>query len=149
MRAGGRFRKAIAYGREVKMSEQKIVVPEEMLKAVIDHHPVRGMLQDDPALFGMDTLRVCLKVALEWLAENPIVPTKEDSEELTREWHSKYAHLGKDGFWIWAYREMQRRMFLAPEEPMIGEETVGQFCARYQKIGDAVIEAFRRGRESK
>ena len=30
MRAGGRFRKAIAYDREVKMSEQKIVVPEGM-----------------------------------------------------------------------------------------------------------------------
>ena len=137
MRAGGRFRKAIAYDREVKMSEQKIAVPEGMYQAALK-------FQDS----GIQC-EAALRAALEWLAENPIVPTKEDSEELTREWHSKYAHLGKDGFWIWAYREMQRRMFLAPEELMIGEETVGQFCARYQKIGDAVIEAFRRGRESK
>ncbi len=36
-----------------------------------------------------------------------------------------------------------------PETEMIGQETINEFCSRYQRIGDAVIEAYRRGKESK
>ena len=35
------------------------------------------------------------------------------------------------------------------ETEMIGQETINEFCSRYKWIRDAVIEAYRRGKESK
>ena len=56
------------------MNEKKIVVPEGMLKAVMEYH------DEDFPRFTMDQLvrlRGDLEAALLWLSENPIVPSKE------------------------------------------------------------------------
>ena len=117
---------------------KRIVVPDGMYQAALK-------FQDS----GIQC-EAALRAALEWLAENPIIPTKEQCDAIYDD--SPYNDMEDYENRLssqWAFSEWQRRMFLAPEEPMIGEETVGQFCARYQKIGDAVIEAYRRGRESR
>lgn len=49
------------------MSEYKI--PEGMLKAVIEHHPAKGRIADDPHVMSTTTLNVCLESALRWLLE--------------------------------------------------------------------------------
>ena len=102
MRAGGRFRKAIAYDREVKMSEQKIAVPEGMYQAALK-------FQDS----GIQC-EAALRAALEWLAENPVIPTDEQITDFygyESEAGVSYQFLQRFAKWF------QVRMFLAPPGP--------------------------------
>lgn len=120
-----------------------IKIPEGMLKAVsaaLAEHWKERTLADG------STVDVALEAALRWLAENPIVPTDEQAKELWN--HPKVLH-GSEHYAKAMARDWQRMMFLAPEPEYIGSEELGRFCARYQRIDEAVIEAYRRGKESK
>jgi len=91
-------------------------------------------------------LESILESALRWLSENPIVPSDEQLEAMIQQARK----IGDPylGLWREVVVEWQRRMFLAPEPEYIGEEEIGQFCGRYQRIDEAVREAYRRGKES-
>jgi len=122
--------------------EKKIVVPEGMMKAAIFAwrlHPIRGYPPEDAVCKAVEA-------ALRWLSEHPIVPTQKQSRKL-------YADVPQgllvDEVPSWYAVEWQRRMFLAPESEMIGQEPLEQFCSRFRTIGEAVLEAYRRGKEAK
>lgn len=96
------------------MSEKKYVVPEGMLKAAIES------VQDG----GFDRYRKFLETAIQWLAENPIVPSgrhlQEMSDSLTKQgdvYHSTEAYC----------TEWQRRMFLRPQIGKFAEATARSF----------------------
>ena len=111
-----------------------IKVPEERLLRVVDK------------VGSSPTVRECCTAFAEDLSENPIVPTDEQAKELWN--HPKVLH-GSEHYAKAMARDWQRMMFLAPEPEYIGSEELGRFCARYQRIDEAVIEAYRRGKESK
>lgn len=94
------------------MSDKKIVVPEGMFDAAMEAVqaiPMRGNVG------SIDRVNGALKAALRWLSENPIVPTKEQWDELRRT--------------CWVPDELQavewqRRMFLAPQPEQVVEVRV-------------------------
>lgn len=100
------------------MSDKQYVVPEGMLKAV--HDASRNFEQRLPEGFYFAPL---LKAALRGLSENPIVPTDEQIDSMSRG-----LHWGWDSEWRTHVRdwcvEWQRRMFLAPE-PAVPEGIKG------------------------
>lgn len=113
----------------------------------------KGMLEAALEGLGIEVVharrkyvKAALEAALRWLAENPIVPTDEQAKELWN--HPKVLH-GSEHYAKAMARDWQRMMFHAPEPEYIGSEELGRFCARYQRIDEAVIEAYRRGKESK
>ena len=78
-----------------------IKVPEGMLKAALERWPLHG----DEDHRTLDRL----EAALQWLSENPIVPTSEQSEELAERSGISTGNVQ------YALSLWQRRMFLAPE----------------------------------
>jgi hypothetical protein len=91
----------------------KIKVPEGMLKAVIDHHPTRGMIKDDPDARGLTTIEAIVEAALRWQRENAPMPTKEQTDAAGSEFALSRETCGSFGHW-WA-GEWPRRMYDAPE----------------------------------
>ncbi len=91
------------------MSEKKIVVPDFMVQA-----GATGFLAKGSPLEPMAAAGAVLIESLRWLAENPIVPRDKEANELSDKW---FANPGRntEAFWRYAYSEVQRRMFLAPE----------------------------------
>jgi hypothetical protein len=119
------------------MREKKIVVPNGMCVAVMNHAGLDGRLTD-PALVRAD-----LASALAWLSENPIVPTSEQYSALMGEFCVQQHNEGSGS---WVMREWQRRMFLAPE-PEFPE--IADVLKDFRVEGDAyyaIIEAYRRGK---
>ena len=122
------------------MNETKIKVPEGMLQA--------GRAVYSGYVTAEEGARRILIAALRWLSENPVVPTDCFMRDM----------LNRDFFggdnWndpqvIEFCVEWQRRMFCVPEQEYIGEEKLENFCCRYQRIDEAVREAYRLGQESK
>jgi len=95
--------------------------------------------------YGVFT-RPVLEAALRWLSEHPVVPSQEQANAIAREYRGYPPHCCSTQYVI---AEWQRRMFLASEQKMIGYETLDQFCSRFQTIGEAAFEAYRRGQKSK
>lgn len=94
------------------MNERKIVVPEGMLKAA--HIAVGNGIY----FFGqLNVTRTALEAALKWLAENPIVPTREWLAEQLGMCH---VTLLPETAASRIIAEWQRRMFLAPPSPTDG-----------------------------
>ncbi len=101
--------------------KKKIVVPPEMLKAVVS-----AMLKNPVEYTGLrnfekdvaKSIAFGLEAALLWIGENPIVPTEEQAQEMAR-----FGPLRDVNFLC---AEWQRRMFLAPEPevPESVEETI-------------------------
>lgn len=122
----------------------KYLIPDGMSKAAdVAISKARGTMRD---LTGGRIKEITLESAIEWWSKNPIVPTEEQLGQM-----SLSGCVALNGNWDGKLlcAEWQRRVLLVLEPEMIGEETVGQFCARHQTIGEAVIEAYRRGKESK
>ena len=117
------------------MGEKRVVVPEGMYDAAMKY-------QDSGIQCG-----AALEAALRWLSENPIVPSVEQCDAIRDV-------LGpREDLMQWQVKEVafewQRRIFLAPEPEMIGEETLDRFCARFRTIGEAALEAYRLGQQSR
>jgi hypothetical protein len=91
----------------------KVAVPKGMLEAAI--YAVwrsAGVSEGHVAPY----VQVGLEAALRWQAKNPIIPTREQYDELYKKWH--YDGLTKDSSAIEFQRichAWQGRMFLAPE----------------------------------
>jgi len=132
--------------------EKKLVVPSGMVDAAYGKaiEDADGKVRYSPvdAVKSHERLGVerILEAALRWLSENPIEPTQKQSRKL-------YADVPQgllvDEVPSWYAIVWQRRMFLAPELEMIGQEPLEQFCSRFRTIGEAVLEAYRRGKEAK
>ena len=110
------------------MSEVKIKVPDGMLEAFHRAENHNGTKWDDAVLYAM------LEAALRWMDGELEKMVKSN----VKSWNEGYNAAISD----------VRRMFLAPEPEFIGPETVAQFCARFQTIGEAAIEAYRLGQKS-
>lgn len=99
------------------MSEQKIVVPEEMLKAA--WQAVSGKMKerievgDHNGVPELYVARISVEAALRWLTENPIEPTEEQAQYM----YDGKNGVGHAGTIRYCMIEWQRRMFLAPELP--------------------------------
>lgn len=143
------------------MGEKRIVVPEGMLKAVIEHHPARRFLQDDPKLYATTTLEAVLEAALRWISENPRVPTDGQAEEIALE--SYYSDPALPDSLLTKIKvnmavEWQRRMFLAPEPNSLDDLYIfpNQFIPGDLKVDISandvnvrINEAYRRGQQSR
>jgi hypothetical protein len=92
------------------LSQRKVVVPDGMMEAVLAVLPetMRVSLSSDTRWPGMNA---CLVAALNWLRENPIVPT--ENQLLNLRGDSPCDNQKDHQQWI--ITEWQRRAFLAPE----------------------------------
>jgi hypothetical protein len=131
-------------GVERAMSETKIKVPEAMKAAsYVAAVENRGKEFIEPFVLRVISEK-CIEAALRWLLERGV--SQDEARDLMR----RIPHgLLLDEIPGWFIGEWQRRVFLAPEPEYVGEEEIGRFCARFQRIDDAVREAFRRGQQSK
>jgi hypothetical protein len=87
--------------------KKKIVVPEGMLKAASIRSDVKGLL-------AIDRLELILEAALRWLAENPVVPTKEQAKDVAQSLLPDFEDRDNVERAILVLVEWQRRMFLEP-----------------------------------
>jgi len=140
---------------EFLMAQQKVLVPEGMLKAAVNAY------RDEPVLRSeKDTLYV-LESALFWLAKNPIVPTEAMKKDIENEWLTKKAYQ-PELFWDWVFGAVQRRLFVESEpdamaavkdllwEPKSRHTQLDRDLSPYDVAHDAdVLEAYRRGQKSK
>lgn len=130
----------------------KIKVPEGMLKAALKPFP-----DNQWAIREESRMRLHLEAALRWLSENPIVPTSKDLEKIAH--NGRFT--GEPSASSWCI-EWQRRMFLVepevPEEikdllhPTKWQDAAGQSgptLINPELANEHIIEAFRRGRETK
>jgi hypothetical protein len=121
--------------------EKKYVVPEGMLQCAVE-----AMKEPGGSKFRSTEQWAAtgLEAAIRWLAENPIVPTKEQIDQID------YFLDGEPNFVESHAVEWQRRMFLAPEpeapdavKDLYDEAPPGGTAQK------AIIEAYRRGQNSK
>lgn len=81
------------------MTDKKYVVPDGMMDAASRHCD------------SLTLLHASLEAAIRWLAENPIMPTMDQLNEMF-----KKIDTGNGGTYIPSYlQEWQRMMFLSPE----------------------------------
>lgn len=95
------------------MSEKRVVVPEGMLDEYMGAVGITHKHESRPAC------RKRLESVLQWLSENPIVPTEQQSLDMAT--GGKFDSFDNWELVRWSVCEWQRRMFLAPE-PEISEE---------------------------
>jgi hypothetical protein len=135
--------------REDSVSEKKIVVPDGMLEAFWAEFSggVRGPDSHRRTVDG-------LNAALQWLSENPIMPTDEQSKEM-------YDTVSDSDGMFHSWRgvtalvvDWQRHMFLAPE-PHIPEDIKDLMFHRpvvengFTMTGnERIAEAYRRGKKA-
>ena len=114
----------------------KIEVPEGMLKAA-------GEASGWVPWQEVAVIPKILEAALNWLADNPIVPTADQMLKMSREIDAMTS--------INIAVEWQRRMFLAPELPPeeIADLKVSCDMGWKDPINKRIIEAFRRGLDSR
>lgn len=147
----------------------RIVVPEGMLKAAEDvlhgkaWEATSSEGRQDTAMFTLseaqDIAAPMLATALHWLSEHPVVPCDGESRRIWEE--TGLCNDIGDGELRAIVIERQRRMFLAPE-PEVPEALKDLLWAKhagtrvnYDKAtfvdqhNEGLIEAYRRGRESK
>lgn len=148
------------------MAEIKVKVPEGMLKAAYNSEGNLNLKGNLP-LMGELRINQILEAALRWLSENPIVPTYEQIVAI-HDTANPTAQPATGKHWEtrnWLV-EWQRRMFLSPEpeapeairdllspkffnalQIATGSVDDGKYSRdEYEK---SVIEAYRRGKESK
>lgn len=131
--------------------ERKIVVPAGMLKAA--REVKLGYTQEarDWAV---------LKAVLEWLGENPILPTEQQLEVVMAGWRSTGVQQGPffsapESSAFFAIRAWQREMFLAPLPPeetdliSIANKLTSNPDWRRADLYHALLEAFNRGKASR
>lgn len=117
---------------------QKIYVPHEMRAAALRAAAWKVIINEQ--------IDAALKAALQWLSENPIVPTLTEvafwADGLSREIRKEHPSIVAQGFAV----EWQRRMFLAPPNPKISnaaqsviQKTWG--CTFSRSDADAIINA--------
>ena len=120
------------------MSETKIEVPEGMLGAAVSVLP---KCHCDECITGTRTV---LEAALRWQRDNAPLPSAEFVAEFMKlGWSVPPLALRDFGC------RYARCMYDAPEPEYIGEEKLENFCGRFQRIDEAVREAYRRGQRSK
>jgi hypothetical protein len=85
------------------MADQEYVVPEGMRKAAME--ATNGW---DPEGYF---IYLPLLAALKWLAENPIVPTPEQVQDI----RADCPNVATPDAWQWGMTEWQRRMLLKPK----------------------------------
>jgi hypothetical protein len=129
--------------------DEKIVVPEGMMKAVMDDVLLVA------AFNGKDDIaREILRRALLWLSENPIVPSDKQWLDC---WATLHPPSCKDGFTEQrrvgfaplVCAEWQRRMFLASEEDSFDRDCGDWLVGKHPQFVNAMREAYERGRKSK
>lgn len=132
------------------MSERKIVVPEAMLQAAMDAQEI----------YAIPQTRHIVEAVLRWLSENPIVPTPDQwaaaSDAVSVRYRKKFGVSFSFSHTEIA-EEWQRRMFLAPEPSapielidLLWQGKVVMPADESIKENDRrIIEAYRRGKESK
>lgn len=86
-----------------------------------------------------ESFRTTLEAFIAWQSDHPVVPTDEQYRVVCESEPNAKLRLV----------EWQRRIYLALEPEYIGEEEIGRFCGRFQRIDEAVREAYRRGQQSK
>lgn len=118
------------------MSDNKIVIPPGMLKAF-----------DDALYIGQrgEDFIDALTASLQWLSENPIVPTDHQVSSLANEHDMPNLK--------WMVVEWQRRMFRAPPEVpedvqhLVNQlERDGSYNAEYVEC--QILEAYKLGKEA-
>ena len=119
---------------------ENIVIPKGMLKAVADDWSTAQMTIE------MRCSSV-LEAALRWLSENPIVPTQDFlTAMLDRDFFGGDSWTDPQVFKF--CEEWQRSMFLEPESE-VPEEIIDLLCRGNVDRNPLIIEAYRRGKESK
>lgn len=138
----------------------KIIVPNEMISAAWNAVALKMreyVTEGKGRVPELSVSRISVEAALQWLAENPVVPTDEQEESLR---NACFRVVGPTRFVRNVAVEWQRRMFLA-SEPEVPEEikdllvnpsnwvisTVMGTSVDSSIINSRVIEAFRRGRQ--
>ena len=152
------------------MSEKRYMVPEGMLKAAVAgliHCWDRIPKSTDYSSKQVQLSTAACEAAIRWLAENPIVPTYEQMQDVDEVTDGIAPSTG-DGYAKTRARcvEFQRRMFLAPE-PEVPEVDPQKCPHRWQAKNDDATEervvycelcdwvysrdslAYRRGRDGK
>lgn len=136
------------------MTEKKIVVPEGMLKSAIEASLQRDPITGIPVLSrGFNaTIISAIEAALLWIAEHPIVPNHTQTIYLCKSYEgagSDYCQSIRDVACSW-----QEIMFFAPEpevpkemKDLLVNPVVGMVNGMH--INDRILEAFRRGQNSK
>jgi hypothetical protein len=133
------------------MKDKKYRVPEGLLKSAVAnliHCWDRIPRSTDYSSKQVQLAMAACEAGIGWLAENPIMPTMRQLNDMY-----KKVDTGNGGTYIPAYlAEWQRIMFLAPE-PAIPEAVqdllYDEFVATTEKINEAIIKAYRRGREGR
>lgn len=138
-------------GWEKEAMKKNIVVPDGMYQAAMKY-------QDS----GIQC-SAALEAALRWLSENPITPSQKEAGELSG-WKAREEDAHRHIVQL-SIREWQCRMFLAPP-PEVPEEVKDLLLDESQErrtdfrganvsswarpfINEAILEAYRRGKESK
>ena len=138
---------------------KKIVVPEGMLKAAVEDAAWNGPIYGARGAIGV----IVLEAGLRWLSENPITPSQKEAGELSG-WKAREEDAHRHIVQL-SIREWQCRMFLAPP-PEVPEEVKDLLLDESQErrtdfrganvsswarpfINEAILEAYRRGKESK
>lgn len=137
---------------KIKIPDGMLAVATEGVKKLWDAQPSAW----NPSQAKRAIAAAAVNAALEWLAENPAVPTSEQAKEL---WGAATAkniyHLSDSEILLIqnACKEWQWKMFLVPEpDPEIKD--ILWAANPYPNTGaeyrhdEAVKEAYRRGRES-
>ena len=126
----------------------KIKVPDAILKAAI------------AAFYKEKKIEAALEAALRCMAENPIVPTLEDVENILAERVVETGFIDANYLAIYVASQWQRHMFFAPD-PKVPPELIDILngvtgdnpgaCITFngRTFSEGVIEAFRRSKESR
>jgi len=132
-----------------KLRIEQIEVPEGMLKAFILARYGSHASNGDSHIPGLHRMEIA--AALLWLAENPIVPTDGQCEEMIQ----SYARQGDKGSRNIAI-EWQRHMFLKREPELPAEVKALLWSARHfpdtgsqHRHDEAVRKAYELGKQAK
>lgn len=144
------------------MSETKIKVPEGMLEAAVDASMLRWEDANDgyrKSSMGVEAekqlrrnLPAVIEAALLWQQENAPVPTEDQLGDLQNKYHA-LPEQGAGVVWpIWICGEWIRRMYDAPQPEVPSEIKDLLFGDKNHVCIEAdlaIVEAFRRGQQSK
>lgn len=130
------------------MEERKYIVPEGMSSAV-----ARAVYEKCGHVEFHPQIAIAL-AALNWITENPIVPSPEQSLNLVKEFYESPSEMDMAIFLI---REWQKRMFFSPErdvpqelkdlmEPWMNDETEAHCTCNSHNL--SIMEAYRRGQKA-
>lgn len=129
------------------MTVEDIEVPEGMMDALCLH--LHGATYQNSVHRVQQTTMTAQKVALLWLTNNPVSPSRNEAEEIGRV--ANQAHIYRDKhFTVAACSEWMRRAFTKKSTPV--PETVQNLISNYNLTGEAadcVRMAYEEGVKSK